>query len=510
MICEDQSETIDFLSRPASYTFTGPVERIDTHAAIVFLAGSYAYKLKRAVRYPYLDFSTVEKRRAACETELQLNRRTAPDLYLEVRAVRQSPDGGLGFKEGRPVDWLVVMRRFPTQDLLSAMAERGELDALLMRDLADGIAAFHAGAELCRDGGAEAIRRVIDGNRTSMEQVADVLAWEQADALHDRSIALLRDLAPLLDRRAREGHVRHCHGDLHLGNICLWEGRPTLFDCLEFDPKLAIIDVLYDLAFLLMDLWQRGCRAQASLLFNRYLDRADEDDGIAAIPLFLSIRAAVRAHVESAAAQAQEGDARTVRAEMARRYLEAALAFLEPDKPRLVAVGGLSGTGKSTLAAAIAPELGSAPGARWLRSDVLRKRLHGVPPESRLPREAYAMERSAEVYSELLAHARRTLMDGRSVVVDAVFARESERGALAAMARERGVGFTGLWLEAPPDLLRERLALRMNDASDADSAVLERQLSYDLGDLADWHRLSAAGAAEEALSGALTILEGAP
>ena len=503
---DEQSEVVAFLSRAASYGVADAVERIDTHAARVFLAGPCAYKLKRAVRYPYLDFSTAEKRRQACEAELRLNRRTAPDLYLEVRAVRRDPGGGLSFAQGEPVDWLVVMQRFPARDLLAEVAGRGALDAPLVRALADRIAAFHAGAEIRRSGGEEALRRVIDGNRTSMEQVADLLPGAPADALRRRSMALLENLAPVLDRRAREGHVRHCHGDLHLGNICLWRGQPTLFDCLEFDPELATIDVLHDLAFLLMDLWQRGHRDEAALLFNRYLDRTNEEDGMAAVPLFLSLRAAVRAHVEASAARARQGADRSRAVAAAGDYLTAALAFLERQEARLVAVGGLSGTGKSTLAAALAARIGGAPGARWLRSDVLRKRRHGLAPESRLPPAAYAAEESAAVYADLAAAARGTLQAGRSVIVDAVFARQDEREALAAIARAAGVGFTGLWLEAAPDLLRERVAARRDDASDADLAVLERQLGYDLGDLAGWQRVPAAGPPAEVLAAALRIL----
>ncbi|MBC7160091.1 MAG: aminoglycoside phosphotransferase, partial [Porphyrobacter sp.] len=209
---DEQSEVVAFLSRAASYGVADAVERIDTHAARVFLAGPCAYKLKRAVHYPYLDFSTAEKRRQACEAELRLNRRTAPDLYLEVRAVRRDPGGGLSFAQGEPVDWLVVMQRFPARDLLAEVAGRGALDAPLVRALADRIAAFHAGAEIRRSGGEEALRRVIDGNRASMEQVADLLPGAPADALRRRSIALLEDLAPGLDRRAREGPGRQCHG----------------------------------------------------------------------------------------------------------------------------------------------------------------------------------------------------------------------------------------------------------------------------------------------------------
>jgi aminoglycoside phosphotransferase family enzyme/predicted kinase len=503
---DEQAEVIRFLSRPESYGEAEPVERISTHAALVFLVGARAYKLKRAVRYPYLDFSTAQKRRAVCEAELRLNRRTAPDLYLEVRAVRRDANGRLSLAEGEPVDWLVVMRRFPADDLLVAVASRGELTASLVRDLADRIACFHDAADVRRSGGVEGPRAVIDGNLASMRGLpAEILDPEACTTLHDRSVLLLETLAPMLERRAREGHRRHCHGDLHLANICLWQGRPTLFDCLEFDAELATTDVLYDLAFLLMDLWQRGFRDQAALLFNRYLDMRDEADGVAALPLFLSMRAAIRAHVEAAADRQESAGAD--KREAARGYLDLARVLLAPDTTSLVVVGGLSGTGKSTLAAALASRVGSAPGARWLRSDVIRKRLHGVPPETRLPPEAYTPEASAAVYDELGRRSAQMLGQGRSVIVDAVCARAEERGAIAAIAAKAGVPFRGLWLEAPPEILRSRVVGRRNDASDADAAVVESQLAYALGDLAGWHRIPAAGPAQQVRDAALAMLD---
>ena len=482
----DQLAVIAFLGNPTAYGIDGPVERIDTHAAIIFLADDRAYKLKRAVRYSYLDFSTREKRRAVCQAELTLNRRTAPELYLEVRSVNRTADGSLGFGPGQPVDWVVVMRRFAPNDLLETVARHGGLSDALVRDLADEIARFHDNAAIVNGGASARLHDVIIGNAESM-RAATALPQGLCQNLLKQSIAEWRRVAQLLERRADEGHVRHCHGDLHLANVCLWRGKPTLFDCLEFDTELATTDVLYDLAFLLMDLWQRGCRSQASLLFNRYLDMRDEGGGIAALPLFLSARAAVRAHVSASAAGRQHTEQlREDKRNLAKDYLDAAIGFLEQPAPRLITVGGLSGSGKSTIASMLAPTVGAAPGARWLRTDVLRKRLAGVAPEVRLSSSAYTPQASAEVYKRLLGEASAMLAAGRSVIVDGVFADPAERAAIAAVADGAGVPFTGLWLTAPPDVLMSRVEARRSDASDADGRVVARQLEYDIGDLGEW------------------------
>lgn len=505
----DQSGTIAFLSRPETYGVPGPVERIDTHAAIVFLAGDRAFKLKRAVRYPYLDFSTAKRRCAVCAAELALNRRTAPELYLAVRRIGRLPDGALALDAGETVDCVVEMRRFPADCLLDAMAREGRLEPALVRDLADAVARFHDAAEIADGAGAARVRAVIEGNRASMAALPPgLIRPDQRERWYQGGLILLGSLVDLLDRRAAAGKVRHCHGDLHLANICLWQGRPTLFDCLEFDPELARTDVLYDLAFLLMDLWQRGLHAEASLLFNRYCDMRDETDGLPALPLFLSLRAAVRAHVNASAAASQQDDARRrEKLVAAHEYLAAALAFLSPQHPCLIAIGGLSGTGKSTLAARLAPRVGGAPGARWLRTDVLRKRLAGLAPEARLPAGAYTKEASDTVYRHLVDEAGRTLRAGRSVIADGVLADPYERAAIAAVARATGVPFVGLWLEAPPDVMRTRVRTRTGDASDADASVVDRQLGYDLGTLAPWQPISAAGSPEEVLARALAQLE---
>lgn len=479
---EPQHDVIAFLSRPESHGQPPgtPVDTVRTHASYVFLCGDSALKLKRAVRYSYLDYSTPERRRDACAAELALNRRIAPELYLDVRAIGRGADGGVGWGRGEPVDWVVAMRRFPDAALFDSMAERGALTAGLMAQLTEVIAAFHAQAEVSREhGGQQAIGRLIADNVVNLAKAGFDAA--RIDALRGAQQTALAGLGALLDRRRDAGLVRQCHGDLHLGNICLYGGRPTLFDAIEFDPAIFTIDVLYDLAFLLMDLRHRGLDDFANQVFNRYLDIL-WDDGISTLPLFMSLRATIRAHVSRAAG----------RAAAAMEYFALAGTLLAPVPPRLVAVGGLSGTGKSTLAAALAPRLGVAPGARMLRSDVMRKRLFNVAPTTRLPPEAYDEATARRVFQALADEAVAALRAGHSVVVDAVAARPEQRRAFADVARSAGVPFTGFWLEAPQAALEARIAARRGDASDATVEVLRSQLGYELGSI-DWIRLDAAG-----------------
>jgi uncharacterized protein len=509
-LSEDQRDVVAFLKIPSSY---GPgvdrVEVIETHASLVFIAGDRVFKLKRAVAYPYLDFSTVDLRRRACEAELVLNRRTAPTLYEEVRGLFRGADGAVGFSpNAEALDWVVVMRRFDQALLFDALAETGGLDRHIMDRLADHIAQFHASAE----------RHFDHGGAAEMADLAEVqyrclAAPSRAGFSADRVESILRKwqervavLAELLDRRRAAGKVRHCHGDLHLRNICLLDGKPTLFDCLEFNEALACIDVLYDLAFLLMDLEHRGLGYFANRVVNRYLDRSEEDGGLAAMPLFLSLRAAIRAHVTATALE-HVADA-VAGAKMvcdARRYLDLAERFLQPQPCRLVAVGGLSGAGKSTLAADLAPELGLHPGARVLRSDVTRKLLLGVDPEERLPTSAYTRETSARVYDVLRRKAAVGLAAGYTVIIDAVALTAEERNSFAEVARAAAVPFSGLWLEAKPNAMANRIRGRVRDASDASPEILADQLRHETGKI-DWVRIDAGGRTEDCLAAARRAL----
>lgn len=509
MLAADQSEVIGFLADPASH---GPgidrVERIDTHGAVVFLAGDRAYKLKRAVRYPYMDFSTLELRRRACAAEIELNRRTAPTLYLEARAVRRGP-GGLAFAaDGDVVDWVVVMRRFDEAGLFDRLAAAGRLTPDLIATLAEEIAEFHGAAERLSDaGGADNLDWVIAGNDRQLAAApAGLFDTASIAALSAQSRAALARLAPLLEERRRAGFVRRCHGDLHLRNICLVDGRPTLFDAIEFNDLLSCIDTLYDLAFLLVDLERRGLRALANLAFNRYLEATADYGGIAALPLMLACRGGIKAHTRAASAAAQpRAAAREPLIAEARRSLALAIAALPPPPPCLIAVGGLSGTGKSELARRLAPEIGAMPGAIVLRTDVIRKRQAGVGPGIRLGQSRYTAESTEAVYRELVDRARAIIAAGHAAIVDAVFADPRERAAAAAAAGELGVKFTGLWLTAPAAVLEQRIAGRRGDASDATAAVLRRQLGYNTANIA-WFPIDASGTPADTLEAARKAL----
>jgi len=498
-----QHEVIAFLRRPDSYGLDAvqAVDTAETHISIVFLAGEHAYKLKRAVTFPYLDFSTPELRHAACEAELALNRRTAPHLYVEVPAISRRPDGSIAWgNEGTPLDCVVIMRRFDQAKLFDRLARAGELSAPLMRELAAHIAEFHRDAEPRPDHGGAAVMREITTTNLRILRDRHAAGFDDAQiaALEARIGEQLACVGPLLDARRARGKVRRCHGDLHLRNICLYDGKPLIFDCIEFSEPIASIDVLYDLAFLSMDLSHYGEGPFANLLLNRYLDLTGEDDGLAAMPVFMALRAVIRAHVTASAAEHMPGGERAAAFADARRYAEAAAAMLQPRAAGLVAIGGLSGSGKSSLGARLAPELGIAPGARVLRSDVLRKRRFRLMPEERLPPEAYRPEVTAEVYHELGERAAAALKAGYAAVIDAVTLRAEERRAFAEVAAKAGVPFTGLWLDASPETMRARIGTRQADASDASPEVLDQQLQADPGPL-DWIRIDASGDPEETL-----------
>jgi len=503
-----QQDVIAYLADPSTHD-GADVERIDTHSAVVFLAGARALKLKRDVRFDYLDFSTEARRRAACEAEVRINRRAAPSLYRGVLAVTREADGSLALGgAGTPVDWLVEMARFDQVGLFDRLASRDALSLDLMPGLAAAIARFHASASPRGDrGGRDGMAWVVDGNAKGLAtQGAGILDPALCERLSSLARASLDRHARLLDARRRDGFVRECHGDLHLRNIVLLDGAPVLFDAVEFNDAISCIDVLYDLAFLLMDLWRRGLTAHANVVWNAYLAETEDLSGLALLPLFLSCRAAVRAKTSVTAVRMQPDPARATELEgLAHQYLAMAIALLQPAPARLVAVGGLSATGKSTLARALAPDVLPAPGAVVLRSDEIRKALLGVGALERLGPDGYTPEVTDAVYRALGDRAATIVRAGQSVIADAVFSRPSERAAAEAVAASVTVPFTGLWLDARPDVLVARAEARRMDASDADADVVRLQRARDPGTIT-WHRLDASDAPEAVLERARTLL----
>ena len=468
---------------------TPPVE---THISRVFLGPTTAWKLRKPVRLSFLDFSTAAAREHYARRELALNAPAAPGLYRDVIPIIRRRDGTPGFGrahgETRPVlDWVLRMARIPASDFVDAIAARGGLDPPLLDSIADAIAAYHARCPRIRAWPHAAhMRAVAAGNAVAAREAgldpAEVGAWERAMQ------AALDALSPWLVARARAGFVRRAHGDLHLGNLCLWRGRPVPFDALEFDEAMASIDLGYDLAFLLMDLDRRAGRPAANRAMNRYVARTGDAGLVAGLPAFLSMRAMIRGHVV-----ARGGDAA-----LGRAYLDAALGYLRPapgplgTSGLLVAIGGLQGSGKSTLARALAPGLGRAPGALILRSDEIRKRLSGVATERALKPAAYTEAVSRRVFRALARAARQAVAAGQAVIADATFLAPAHRRAIARAAG--AAPFRGLWLEARLAVLESRVAARASaagaDASDATVAVL-RAAARRASRPADWTPIDA-------------------
>jgi uncharacterized protein len=493
-IAREQVAIVEAIERGAASGEGGRLKRVDTHMSHLFLGREKVFKLKRSLRHPFSDQSTIAARRTACEAELAVNRALAPDLYEGVLPVNAGPGGALAIGgPGEAVDWVVVMRRFADGALLSEIADAGQLTPALVSEAVEVIADFHRRLEPHTDAGHVAdIRRVIAGlRRTEADGAADLGTLAGSD---DLFAALDREavrLAPLIEARRRAGWVRRGHGDLHLRNLCVFEGRVTPFDALEFDAALATTDVLYDFAFLLMDLRVRGLDGHANAAMNRYWDSLGmPEDSLALLPLFMALRATVRMAVGVEAGELVE----------AGRYRMLARSLLAPVRPRLIAIGGLSGTGKSTLAAALSPWLAGACGARLLRSDVLRKQQARTRTLDHLAEDAYGPAARASVYDLLCRRVAEAVGADAEVIADATFQEERARTAIEAAATGRA--FTGFWLEAPATVRAARVDARRGDASDATVAVALAQVEPEqLGPA--WIRLDAARGIEAMVREAL-------
>lgn len=503
----DQVAVQEFLRTHASSGPSTADEVVQTHAALIFLHKTEALKIKRAVRYDYLDTTTLDLRERLLRRELELNTAGAPGLYRDVVAVTRERDGTLALGgAGVPIEWVLRMERFPATAELSTMAERGQIDAALADTLGREVSRYHANAPRREALGAILIEEIIDELWRVFVGMEKELGADQTRRFIEASHAAHHCLGKLLNDRTQAGWVRRCHGDLHLRNFVMWQGLPTPFDALEFDERLGTCDVLYDLAFLLIDLSHRSLNRIAHGVFDSYMAAARAEShlaALAALPLFAAIRSAILAMVEVQTARFRDDPGPLIRD--ASRYLAEAIEHLKPRPVFLVAIGGLSGSGKTTVANLMAPGLGAYPGALHLSSDRERKAQFGVAPETHLPADAYRPRVSQRVYDALRQKARLALHAGHSVILDAVHNAAEDRRLAEQVATDIGCRFLGLWLEADTDVRIARLDQRRPGASDADAEIARRQASLDTGEI-KWTRLGTSASPGDTVAMALKAL----
>lgn len=486
------------LLRPAAYDHqVGTIDLIETHISWVLLSGPYAYKLKKPVALGFVDFSTPERRRWFCEEELRLNRRLAPELYIGLRNVHGPPERAALWGTGPPIEVAVQMHQFPQEELLPAVLERGDLTTTQLDQLAETLVHFHRAAAVAGEdqqpyGSSEAVQTPAFANLDVLQAGAHqdpATEAGEAERLHRLrrwSEAEAERLGPFFTVRRSGGWIRECHGDLHLGNMVLHRGRIEVFDCLEFSPALRWIDPISDMAFLVMDLGQRGCTEAAHRVLNLWLEGSGDYAGLPGWRWYLVYRALVRAKVTSLRLRQGALDAEEQKGLQRARasYLAWAEATIHPQAAALVITHGVSGSGKTHLARRLCGRLA------WihLRSDVERLRLFGrwgPTPESTGPApplggDPYQEDVTEHLYgTRLVACAEAVLSAGLSLIVDATFLKHHQRRRMAELAARLGVGFAILDCRCSPDQARRRIRERQRkgiDASEADESVLESQL----------------------------------
>ncbi len=471
-----------------SAMFGGDVPRtelLETHISRVLLTGTHAYKIKKPVDLGFVDFTTLEARRRYCEAELRLNRRLAPALYLGVVAITGTPEHPVIGDDGPVLEYAVKMREFPQDALASRELARGRLTMAHIDELATKIAAFHARIDVASAdgpfaGSAEILGAALDNFaqiRALMENAEQTTAL---DALRDWTEREHAALAPLFGRRRRDGFVRECHGDLHLGNIAIVEGKVTVFDCIEFNDRLRWIDVMSEVAFAVMDLQDRKRPDLAYRFLNAWLEITGDYAGLAVLRFYLVYRAMVRAKVTRLrAAQLGTADAQTALLGEFRAYLELARFYAIPPRPAILITHGLSGSGKTTLS----QRLLQRAGAIRIRTDVERKRVRGLAATARsgsvVGGGIYTADATEAVYRRALTLARAVATAGYVAIVDGTFLERRQRDLFRALGEELDVPFLMVTFDAAEETLRERVARRgerATDASEANLAVLRRQL----------------------------------
>ncbi|OBS10505.1 bifunctional aminoglycoside phosphotransferase/ATP-binding protein [Acidihalobacter prosperus] len=486
MDTSDFSKLLKGLQNPAAYPHqVSDIRVIETHISAVLLTGEYAYKLKKPLDMGFLDFSTLERRRHFCAEEIRLNRRLAPNLYLDTVAVTGNHSVPKVGGNGEAIEYMVRMRQFDPEQQLDRLLARGELSAAHIDSLIARIAAFHAQAATVDPasqlGTPEAVFAPMQQNFDQLHPLIDQPARrQQLRRLEDWTRAEYDRLAPLLAERRAAGHIRECHGDMHLGNMAVVDGDIAIFDGIEFNDDFRWIDVANEIAFFVMDLESRGAAALAHRALNAWVELSGDHQALRLMRFYQTYRAMVRAKVASIRL-GQTGLADAEREEVLaayQRYADLAEHYTTAARRALLITRGFAGAGKTTLSTEAVESLGMIR----LRSDVERKRLHGLPAEARsgsgIGTGLYAEDATERTYDALQARAEAAIDGGFPVVVDASFLARRHRRRFAELAAARELGFAILDVQAPEDQLKERLQRRQGDASEATADILDWQTAH--------------------------------
>lgn len=476
----NHSFLVECMTRPQFYpdAVASSITVLQTHISYIFLTGNYAYKLKKPVNLGFLDFSTLEKRRYYCEQELALNQPIAPDIYLEVLPITQDNETLEINGMGEIIDYVVKMHQFPQSALLSEMQKAGDLTEEMLAELGKKVAQFHRQAKtnhyIRQFGEPEEIAEAIQNNYQQTEKYIGVAQsqqkFQETKAFTDQFFQRYYDL---LKQRENNHFIRECHGDLHLKNICWWHGQIQLFDRIEFNEPFRFVDVMYDVAFTVMDLQFRDRADLGTVFLNHYLEYTGDWEGVQVLPLYLTRQAYVRGKVNSLMLddpEIAESDKQYAQ-QQASKYYYLAWQYTQPQLGRFWMMSGLSGSGKTTVAREIAKQHNGI----HLRSDAVRKHLAGIDVEATGSQEIYSSEMSEKTYAKLLELGTLLVRQGWQVILDAKYDRQHLREAVIATAEKNDVSLQIIYCDAPMEILRDRVAKRQGDISDVTPNLLAQQ-----------------------------------
>lgn len=510
MILSDQTDIIEALSNPKTYGKSVKTVHIRrSHIAVIFFAGDYVYKLKRAVIYPGIDFSTAEKRKLACIAEMKRSTVYAPHLIIGIKPIKRLKNGTIkiGGASGEEIDTVIVEKRLPNTAILSFLLPSSNFDKLAAMNLAEHLADLHSKAKVFHNKwGVEVIQNIILENEAVLSCFPSSINLSQLNTLTRQCLEILKRNENLVKFRQKSGFIRKCHGDLLLSNIAYNKGKFLFFSPIEYNESLDCIDTLYDLAFLTMDLEFKGLRNISNIIFNHYMSYMNDIEGFPLMGLYQSMRAASRATVCAKTSALLQGEEKQQAIIKAQKYFELACHFLIGFSPVLIACGGLSGSGKSCISRKIGGLINPAPGAVILQDDVIKKQITGLTLRQKFNKTTNSPAFDKVIYEVLRQQATCALQSGSTVIVDAVFSNEYERLAIQALADSLNIPFIGLWMYAPLNVRKKRLENKKNTILNCRiKKELECQLNLEIGPIR-WHQINTDMSTEDTVQNVIKIL----